>query len=220
MLERTASLTTSHTCNVFTEPYNDSDNAQVADFYDGLSITHKSQTELFPTTSLPVTETYELVTGIQAGKSSISLTRDPDTENGSINTIHHPFLSSCDYSFALWLRSSGVSKGSVDRLLKNRQCGPLLQHLSFRNGREWHEKLESLSLGVQPLWYKVTFSIEPEYVGQSIQTYELLHQDILEAVRFLLGHQPFLECLSYAPVRNYNDEGARIYSEMHTAEWW
>ena len=60
--------------------------------------------------------------------------------------------------------------------------------------------------------------------------YKIYYRDVVEAIRFLIGHKPFAEALAYAPIRNYNtddphnpsitkqDEG--IYSEMHTADWW
>ena len=53
---------------------------------------------------------------------------------------------------------------------------------------------------------------------------------MVEAIRFLIGYKPFAEALAYAPIRNYNTDDPqkpsitqydeRIYSEMHTADWW
>ena len=41
-------------------------------------------------------------------------------------------------------------------------------------------------------------------------------------VEFLLGHRPFANHLSYAPVRQFSGVGDdnRIFNEMHTADWW
>jgi hypothetical protein len=46
------------------------------------------------------------------------------------------------------------------------------------------------------------------------------YQNPKDDIRFLLGHEPFESHLSYSFVRQYNDDDERIYSEMHTGDWW
>ncbi len=42
------------------------------------------------------------------------------------------------------------------------------------------------------------------------------YQDIIQVIRFLIGHKSFETNLTYASVRQYNDNDERIYNEMHT----
>ena len=45
--------------------------------------------------------------------------------------------------------------------------------------------------------------------------------DVVQVLRFLLGHGPFKDSLTYAPERHYTPtDGTRVYSEMHTEDWW
>ena len=39
-------------------------------------------------------------------------------------------------------------------------------------------------------------------------------------VEYLLQQKAYEEHLVYAPVKLYNDNQSRIYTEMYTAEWW
>jgi hypothetical protein len=163
--------------------------------------------------------TFEEVTGIAAGAA----VENDDIEMGESveeDPSAYPFQSKFDYFFATWLRSSGISKGNVDRLLKDPRAAILVQHLSFDSGSEWHERVGALSHGMKPDWKITNLSVQSEFTGQKEQENVIIYQNVIEAVKFLLGHQPFKENLVYEPVRHTKDTGDRLYSEMNTAEWW
>jgi len=44
--------------------------------------------------------------------------------------------------------------------------------------------------------------------------------DILNCVRYLLRQITYRDDLVYVPRQEYDQNGERIYAEMHTAEWW
>ena len=48
----------------------------------------------------------------------------------------------------------------------------------------------------------------------------VLYRDILEYIKHLLSHPPFRDDLIYSPVQHFNVHGHRIYSDLHTADWW
>ena len=48
----------------------------------------------------------------------------------------------------------------------------------------------------------------------------IYYANVVDIVKFLLGHTPFAKHLSYAPVREFNRNGDRIYTEAHTADMW
>jgi len=46
------------------------------------------------------------------------------------------------------------------------------------------------------------------------------HRNIIECAKWLLRQPAYKEHLSYAPKQYYNDEGGRVYGEMHSGDWW
>lgn len=64
------------------------------------------------------------------------------------------------------------------------------------------------------------FSIRSTYSDVEPTDYKVIHYNVLSVLEFLIGHEPFVDNLSYGPVRQWTSEGKRIYNEMHTAEWW
>jgi hypothetical protein len=46
------------------------------------------------------------------------------------------------------------------------------------------------------------------------------YRNPIAAVRYILGHPPFKDHLSYAAVKQMDSSGERIYAEMWTADWW
>jgi hypothetical protein len=45
-------------------------------------------------------------------------------------------------------------------------------------------------------------------------------RDILQCARWLLRQLAYEDHLTYAPERHFNDDGQRVYTAMHTADWW
>jgi len=54
--------------------------------------------------------------------------------------------------------------------------------------------------------------------GQHATTF--YYQNVIDCVRFLICQVVYRSEIVYAPVREYNSSGERLYSEMHTADWW
>ena len=46
------------------------------------------------------------------------------------------------------------------------------------------------------------------------------YRNILDCVRYLLRQIAYRDDFIYTPWREYDSEGQRVYSEMHTADWW
>jgi len=49
---------------------------------------------------------------------------------------------------------------------------------------------------------------------------EFWHCDILECIKYLPRRQCYAESMAWSPVQEFDDSGQRVYSEMHTADWW
>ena len=48
----------------------------------------------------------------------------------------------------------------------------------------------------------------------------LYYRDLHDCVRWLLRQPAYEDEMTYAPERRYNMKGERLYTEMHTADWW
>ena len=46
------------------------------------------------------------------------------------------------------------------------------------------------------------------------------YRNPLELVTYMLSQPAYKDHLVYAPVKEYNADGERIYSELHTGDWW
>jgi len=54
--------------------------------------------------------------------------------------------------------------------------------------------------------------------GQHATTF--YYRNVIDRVHFLIRQVAYRSQRDYAPVREYNSSGERLYSEMHTADWW
>ena len=52
------------------------------------------------------------------------------------------------------------------------------------------------------------------------RTLPFFYRNILDCVRYLLRQIAYKDDLVYAPRREYDFDGQRVFSEMHTADWW
>ena len=56
--------------------------------------------------------------------------------------------------------------------------------------------------------------------GGGQRTLPFFFRNVLDSVRYLLWQIAYHDKLVYAPRREYDQTGQRIYAEMHTADWW
>jgi len=59
------------------------------------------------------------------------------------------------------------------------------------------------------------------HVEDGQRTLPFFYRNVLDGVRYLLPQLAYRYDLVYAPRREYDQSGNRIYAEMHTADcWW
>jgi hypothetical protein len=118
----------------------------------------------------------------------------------------YPFVNAFDYQQARAL--STQTKSWVDDYL--RAGLDSFRTTSFHSASELRELLRRLDFGLgDDSWRKVDGQFGTIWC-----------RDILTCAQFLLAHLPFQEDLDFAPVRLYDREDNRIYSEINTGEWW
>jgi len=49
---------------------------------------------------------------------------------------------------------------------------------------------------------------------------KFFYRDVVECIGYLLRQKTFSEDLVFKPIRKFNRQGGRVYTDMHTADWW
>ena len=179
---------------------------------------------------------YQDVTGKKAGmptstpKNEKYWEKSPEPRN-----INHPWAAEKQVNFSRWLLDAKVSKGNINKLLKDPSLKDITRPLcGAKNADEWYGKLEAIPWGIEDDdWTCRSFAVESA-VDKQLKpvAYDVYFRDIVKVIKFLMGHKPFEKDLTYAPVKAYkvpknatDDEDAKIrgeqvWHEMHTGSWW
>ena len=138
-------------------------------------------------------------------------------------TEFHPFQSEAEYALALFFVQEKVSQGAIDRFLRDPRLAPLLQdQISVKNSNDLFRRYNQLNQGIVPeKWEECTLHVGKGKDSMERTEYYIQYRSIVQVLRFLLGHRPFAPNLTYAPVRLFNDDNSRMYTEVHTGNrWW
>lgn len=127
------------------------------------------------------------------------------------------------------MQASKMTKRSMRMFFHNPDLAPMRKHLSYKNVDEIRALLIELPYGKVICWTK-SLSICSVIADVAPKEYLMYYLDIIPAIRFLIGHQPFAPHMAYAPVQRYSTDNPenpkvdtkdkQIYGEVHTADWW
>jgi len=126
-----------------------------------------------------------------------------------------PFDNALDYKLARFFTSSKVPKSQVDEFFRQGLAPspePAGQRITFTSGYTLYKKLQEMT--DEPQWYRGSADFHFQ------EDKEFWYRNIIHCVEYLLAQRAYYESLVWAPVREYNIPGERVYSELHTAEWW
>ena len=123
-----------------------------------------------------------------------------------------PFSSESDFNLASWFVRSKVSKSQIDdyfrKDLGERDAG------SFQSAFSLRKQLEVLDpFGEYLTWTEATMDDEKHSTT-------FYYRNVIGCVRYLIRQIAYRPDMVYAPIREYDSSGDRLYSEMHTADWW
>jgi hypothetical protein len=124
----------------------------------------------------------------------------------------YPFKDSFDFNSARTLTLKNLTNSAIDALFSQ---GLLpTPKLSFGSARALHLKLNQLAIDMgEPSW-----SIGREALAdKTIATFK--YRNPIDLIEYLLSQRVYKDDLVYSPVREFRDD-ARLYSELHTADWW
>jgi len=128
-----------------------------------------------------------------------------------------------EQAFVHWAVNGTESKSNIDRLLRDKDFISPLKKLGWKANN-----YDSLIASVHDMdvfemkWTRWELLYEDVvWKGTKGLKLDLYALDIIDVVRFLIGHEPFSNDLVYAPVHEFNSQDSRIYTQAHTADtWW
>ncbi|KAI9437471.1 hypothetical protein H4582DRAFT_1815428 [Lactarius indigo] len=127
-------------------------------------------------------------------------------------SVWAPFHSQCDWEIALWAKMRGPTLSALTELLQIPEVTDRLGVL-YSSAKELNHIIDTLP--GQPPFECKDFTIG----GERLSFY---FQNVMQCIQALFGDPEFAHELAFAPERHYSDpeHTCRIYSEMHTGDWW
>ena len=123
-----------------------------------------------------------------------------------------PFTSAHGFKLASWFIQSKVPKSRINEYFSNGLGDTASVGYGSMHTLENHlRSLDPYSPYLQ--WFE-------GQVDDGSRCLPFFYRNILDCVRYLLRQIAYRDDLVYAPRREYDSEGQRLYSEMHTADWW
>jgi len=123
-----------------------------------------------------------------------------------------PFSSEDDFNLARWFVQSKVAKSQIDAYF--------VQGLGGRDSRLFRSAytLRQHLYVLDPFREYLVYAEDSIDDGRHATTF--YYRNIIDCVRYLMSQVAYGSDIVYAPIREYDSSGNRLYSVMHTADWW
>lgn len=167
-------------------------------------------------------ETFQEIEGREVGQPIEDPSCIPQSDTTTKSTLY-PFMGVADFAIASWFLRARLSKGQINDFLHEPALATLHSHISFRNHDDFIQLVHAIPHGIpDDKWLERRIRVQNSIADVKSSEYIVRYRCVTDVIRFLLGHIPFKDHLSYAPVRRFTtDEPAtRVYDEMHTGDWW
>lgn len=133
-------------------------------------------------------------------------------EEGLLNDPWRPFRTLEDFKLARWFIKSKVSRSRIDEYFVSGLSASSTP--CFRSAYKLDQYIDALDPYQDLLaWNEGTFK-------HADHTSTFFYRDIVHCVEYLLAQPTYREDTVYGPIREYDGSGQRLYSEMHTGDWW
>ena len=129
----------------------------------------------------------------------------------------YPFANAHEFKQARWMIESTISKTNIDRYFRDGLCTS--SDVAFTSGWTLYQQLDKMNPELGPNSWTVR-EANWSLAGGSNRRTTYYYRSPLSCIKYLLKQPCFREHLVYTPVREYNEAGERMYSEMHMADWW
>lgn len=133
-------------------------------------------------------------------------------EMGLLDDPWRPFHALDDFKLAKWFITSNVPRSRIDEyFVSGLSASP---KPCFQSAYKLDQFISALDPYQDLLvWNEGTYNHD----GRSSVFF---YRDIVRCVEYLLTQPAYREDIVYGPIREYDESGQRLYSEMHTADWW
>jgi len=123
-----------------------------------------------------------------------------------------PFSSENDFNLASWFVRIKVAKSQINAYFADGLGGT--DSRSFQSAYTLRQHLDILD-PFRPYLVSPEASIDGGRHGTTFY-----YRNIIDCVRYLIRQVVYSSEMVYARIREYDSRGERLYSEMHTADWW
>ena len=147
-----------------------------------------------------------------AGRALGDVAGDTALNKSMKNDPWNPFSSEVDFNFASSLVLSKVSNSQIDVYFAKGIGG--MDAWSFRSAYTFQKHLDVLDLFGQYLTWTEAAIVH----GRHTTTF--YYRNALDCIAYLVSQVTYRSDMVYAPIREYDSSGERLYTEMHTADWW
>ncbi len=132
-----------------------------------------------------------------------------------------PFNNQLDYILAHYFAESEITKRNVDKFLFNPLMKLITKKLSYCNVDKWLEKLSAKSWGIlDDKWTEHNLELKSGVDKIVVQSLTIQSRNVIDCLRFFMGHPGFWENQTYQPFHIYNQNDDRVYNEMYAGNWW
>jgi len=123
-----------------------------------------------------------------------------------------PFSSQNDFNLASWFVRSKVAKSQIDAYFAEGLGGTASR--SFRSAYTLRQHLDILDPFREYLvWAEASIDDGPHATT-------FYYRNSIDCVLYLIRQVAYSSDMVYTPLGEYDSSGQRLYSEMHTADWW
>lgn len=123
-----------------------------------------------------------------------------------------PFKTSTEFKLAKWFIDSHIPMSKINDYFNFGLS--TAKTSSFQSAHSLRQQIQKMDPSMGEIsWKRASVSVRS---GHATWYY----RNPLSIIRFLLYQRSFVEDLVYSPIKEFNAEGDRVYSEMHTGTWW
>ena len=151
---------------------------------------------------------------LEAGKQ-IGLHNLPKLD---LTKCFHPFRNAMDYKLARYFHSAHVPLTKIDEFFKEGFYQP-------PEGGDPTKSIVSFNFAYTlcKLWDEMTQ--DPQWKNGFVdfkiaQNTEFWYRDIVKCIRYLLRRKSYAQSMFWEPVREFDDAGEGVYTELNTGLWW
>jgi hypothetical protein len=131
------------------------------------------------------------------------------------------FQSEKNYAFAHWFHQSENNKKDVDKFFQNSRLSKFHEELSFKNDDQWLNKLSKITTSIQKnMWLKQDLIIVSKIDDEFNDIVTIQYRNVMKTITFFINYSSFRANLTYASIRQFNDNDERIRTKMHIEDWW